>query len=132
MRWGAGSDIGGWGVRQLAKEGAGEGMEGSSKSFSKGSFRNRLANLTETNPADTQAHHIFPQKFEERISELSGGYIDVNDAKYGSWWKTTDHLRNAWKYNKEFEEFLRKSPNRDQILNFGREQAKKYGRTIHF
>jgi RHS repeat-associated protein len=99
----------------------------------KNSFRERLKRLTRGGEhVGEQAHHVIPKKFHGLIRMYTFGRINPNDPKYGSWWKTTDHLKNAWKYNKDWEKFLRVRRSSAEILGKAREMAEKYELEIHF
>ena len=80
------------------------------------------------------AHHVIPNAFKWTIWRMSRGQINVDDPKYGSWWKSTDHLTHARQYNLEWAKWLarNKKAGTKQILDFAREIAHKYGQTIYF
>jgi hypothetical protein len=96
----------------------------------KSSFRANLQDSTGGNHDDDDAHHTLPKAFAEQIYKWTR--INVNDARYGSWWKRADHLKNAYKYNREWSKFLETQRSRNEILEFGRQMAREYGLTIHF
>jgi hypothetical protein len=77
----------------------------------------------------SQAHHVFPQKFELIFSRKG---INIHDPKFGSWWGRTSHLKNASAYNAEWEKFIRTNPSKSQIINFGRKLMAKYGLHVNF
>ena len=99
-----------------------------------GSFRDKLTGLTKKNPIGKMAHHVIPNAFKWTIWRMSRGQINVDDPKYGSWWKSTDHLTHARQYNLEWAKWLarNKKAGTKQILDFAREIAHKYGQTIYF
>jgi predicted nucleic acid-binding Zn-ribbon protein len=97
--------------------------------FTSGNFRENLKNLTGENPVGGQAHHMFPQKFEREFRALG---IEVHDPKYGAWWKTLDHLSNAYEYNKRWEAFLETSPTIEQCLAFAKKLGAEYKLTLQF
>ena len=100
------------------------------KSFTEQNFRANLGLLTREVPEGAESHHIFAQKFEKDF-KTSG--INIHDPKYGSWWDKVDHAKNAHDYNKAWEDFFAGgTKNRDDILQKGRELAKKYGLEINF
>jgi hypothetical protein len=98
-------------------------------SFTGGNFRENLARLTGVKPEGSQAHHIFPQKFRDLFNR-SG--INVDDPHYGAWWEQPIHGQASYQYNLDWQNLFRSNPSRDQILQFGREQARKYGFQVHF
>jgi RHS repeat-associated protein len=99
------------------------------KSFTRGNFRHNLAQLTGHIPANSQAHHVFPKKFEAIFSNMN---INVNNPAFGVWWDSAVHSRKSWAYNAEWEAFLRSSPSRAEVFNFGRQIMAKYGLPIGF
>jgi hypothetical protein len=92
--------------------GSGSGSEGGSgkadfrgfKPFTEDNFRENLARLTGKMPEDAHAHHVLPQKHAKRFGELG---FNVQDPRFGVWWERTSHLKNANRYNAQWEEFLR-------------------------
>lgn len=94
------------------------------RSFTSTNFRENLARLTGEIPRDAQAHHVFPQQF---AGEFERRGINVNDPQYGAWWEGGAHGRAAYRYNRDWRTFLGDNPNRNQILDFGRQQARRYG-----
>ena len=98
------------------------------KNFTKSNFRRNLIESSGINPGKaSQAHHVFPQKFEHFFNSKG---IDIHDPKFGSWWESASHLKNASEYNTEWERFLNTNPSRDEIMNFGRKIMAKYGLTV--
>jgi len=80
---------------------------------------------------DPQAHHVLPQKFEERFAELVDG-INIHDPKYGSWVPKEEHLSWSYEYNLKWENLLKDNPNLNEILQFARQLAVEYGYTVNF
>jgi len=99
------------------------------KSFTKSNFRHNLGQLTGNIAANSQAHHVFPQKFANQFSKAG---INIHDPKFGAWWQTSGHLKNASGYNAAWEEFLIPSRSQTEILNFGRQLMGKYGIPVGF
>ena len=99
------------------------------KPFTEGNFRENLARLTGKMPADSHAHHVFPRLLAEEFQKVG---INVHDPRFGAWWNRTDHLKKAYEYTLQWEEFLFKNPTREQILHFGRYLANKYGFQINY
>jgi hypothetical protein len=99
------------------------------KSFTKSNFRYNLGKLTGNIPANSQAHHVFPQKFQ---SVFSSKGINIHDPKFGVWWQTSGHLKNVSGYNAAWESFLRTNPSQSQIMNYGRQLMKQYGISVGF
>ena len=99
------------------------------KSFTRRNFRSNLAQRTGGAVADAHAHHIFPQKFRQQF-EAAG--LNINDPQLGAWWKATDHLSNAGRYNDEWADFLSTERSREDIMRFGRTMAERYGLDISF
>jgi hypothetical protein len=94
------------------------------RSFTRSNFRENLARRTGGIPEGAEAHHVFPQKFAQQFEQRR---INVNDPVFGAWWEKTVHRQSSGKYNREWEQFLRGNPNRDQVLDFGRSQTQRYG-----
>jgi RHS repeat-associated protein len=127
---------GGWvrygGVAQAT--GKGSAIKGSAtalRSFTKSNFRTNLGRLTGKVPTNAQAHHVFPQKYATRFSKAG---INIHDPKFGAWWETTSHLKNASPYNNAWGAFFSKYPNptQSQILNQGRTLMHQYGIPVGF
>ncbi len=94
------------------------------KAVTAGNFRDNLARLTRINPGDAQAHHMLPQKFRAVFEKAA---LNIDDPIYGTWWEKTSHLTNASRYNGEWDDFLQVARNADEILDFSRQLATKYG-----
>ncbi len=117
--------------------GSGTGLEGGSgkagfrgfKSFTEGNFRENLARLTGRMPKDAHAHHVLPQKRAKRFEELG---LNVQDPRFGAWWDRSSHLKNANRYNAQWEEFLVNEPTVEQVYQFARERAHEYGFQVNF
>ena len=98
--------------------------------FTRSNFRKGLINLTGNNPGDAaQAHHVFPQKYQYEFSKVG---INIHNPKYGAWWTTTDHLKNAYDYNASWREFINKPYTSLDVLNKGRELMNFYKIPINF
>ncbi len=93
-------------------------------------FRASLIDLTGEDPgAAAQAHHIFPVKYGP---QFAGSGVDINLPQYGAWWPTASHQANAAAYNQMWGQFLATNPGRDEILDFGRGLADRYGLKVGF
>ncbi|TAF71905.1 MAG: DUF2380 domain-containing protein [Bacteroidetes bacterium] len=98
--------------------------------FTKYNFRSNLIKATGLNPGKAlQAHHVFPQKFESIFGSKG---INIHDPKFGSWWETTSHLKNASGYNEAWRQFLRTDPSTSQIIEKGRQIMQQYGQAVNF
>lgn len=80
-------------------------------------------------PEDAHAHHVFPQALEEEFHVLG---INVHDPRFGAWWHRSSHLKKASEYLQQWREFLSTSPTSEQVLQFGRELAGKYGFQVNY
>ena len=105
-------------VQVTAKEGT-QGL----RSFTSSNFRSNLGKLTGHTPANSHAHHVFPQRYAPDFLKAK---INIHDPKFGAWWEASSHLKNAKAYNAVWEEFLMKKPTQPQILNKGREMMQLY------
>jgi RHS repeat-associated protein len=94
-------------------------------------FRNKFAKVAGAVEEGAHAHHVLPIRFGRQFANAG---LDVNDGRYGAWWKAQDHLRNAKGYNEQWATFFRQNPNpsSDQVLQFGRDLAATYGLKILF
>ncbi len=99
------------------------------RAFTSGNFRTNLERLTGSAPANSQAHHVFPQKFARRFKDLG---IDIHDPKFGAWWESSSHLKNAKNYNQEWNTFFEGSPTKEGAYDFGKKLMKKYNVPINF
>ncbi|MEM8940116.1 MAG: hypothetical protein AAGC64_12290 [Bacteroidota bacterium] len=77
----------------------------------------------------SQSHHVFPQKSSGQFQKLG---INVNDPKFGTWWETTSHLRNARGYNTAWEAFFSGSPTRQGAFDLGRQLMQQNGIPVGF
>lgn len=87
--------------------------------------------MTGNVPANSQAHHVFRQKY---LREFTDAGINIHNPKFGAWWETTSHLKNAKAYNDAWGAFFRATPNptQSQILNQGRTLMQQYGIPVGF
>ncbi len=72
-------------------------------SISRGTFREKLVQLTGENPPDSEAHHIFPFSQSSEFRSLG---IEVHDPKYGSWVETSAHRQFSYEYNQWWKVFF--------------------------
>ena len=123
---------GGLGLKGLAMglRGGAKGGNAVLRSFTKSNFRHNLGQLTGKLPSNAQAHHVFPQKFADKFA----GKVNIHNPKYGAWWETSSHLKNARAYNQAWEQFFIRNPNATsgQILNQGRSLMGRYGIPVGF
>jgi hypothetical protein len=73
-------------------------------------FRQSLVEASGINPADAQAHHVFPHSFAKEFSQAG---VDVN--RYGAWWQTTSHQLNSPSYNQAWRTFFITNPNPTKV-----------------
>ena len=101
------------------------------RSFTSSNFRHNLGQLTGNIPANSQAHHVFPQMY---LREFTDAGINIHNPKFGVWWETTSHLKNAKAYNDAWKTFFRanSNPTQPQILNQGRTLMQQYGIPVGF
>jgi hypothetical protein len=99
------------------------------RSSTNNNFRTNLGRLTGNIPSNAQAHHVFPQKYVTRFQELG---INIHDPKFGAWWETTSHLKNAKTYNAAWDAFFQRTPTKAQALDFGKQLMNQYGIPIGF
>lgn len=118
-------------VAGLWSVGGGLGAAGRAglRSFTKRNFRENLGRATGGVVEGAHAHHILPQEFADRFAKAG---ISVNDPQFGAWWEASSHLRNAAQYNAEWERFLGRERTADEIMEFGRQIAERYGIEARF
>ena len=81
--------------------------------FTKNNFRKNLIKKTGIDPGKTaHAHHDIPQAFRKEMAKFG---INVDDPKYGRWWKVSTHQNNASAFNYAWKSFLREVPNPSRI-----------------
>ncbi len=51
----------------------------------------------------SHAHHVFAKKFRDTWNRLG---INFEDPANGAWWEVGDHLRNAYGYNRRWENWI--------------------------
>ena len=103
------------------------------KPYTKDNFRDNLAILTDEIPANSQAHHVFPQQTDLAQFFQSKG-IDIHDPVHGTWWPTPAHQQKAYEYNLKWKEWIDENrfTNKEQVLKKGRELMKDYGFKVNF
>jgi RHS repeat-associated protein len=101
------------------------------KPLTRGNFRGNLALVTGKKPWFAQAHHIFARQFEDKFKALG---IDIHDPRFGSWWSTLSHQKNAWAYNQAWEDFFSnvRNPTPDQIFEQARIIMRRFGQECPF
>jgi RHS repeat-associated protein len=100
---------------QLTKLGSDGINIAKSTNFRDPNFRANLIKASGFDPGKTaQAHHVFPAAYGK---EFAVAGVDVN--RYGVWWETGSHLKNAYQYNQAWKEFFRvtSNPTQTQIYN---------------
>jgi hypothetical protein len=118
----------------MASHGSGPGPDTpppKSRPFTANNFRTNLGRLTGGIPKGADAHHVFPQMFEENFTKAG---LNIHDPRYGAWWETTAHQRAGYAYNVKWRQFFRVngSPSAEQILQFGREISAEYHLHVGF
>lgn len=110
---------------------AAKGSTTAFRSFTSSNFRTNLGRLMGNVPANSKAHHIFPQKYQSFFNRAG---VNIHDPKFGAWWEKSGHLKNAAGYNAKWAEFIRLNPNatQSQILNQGRTIMQQYGIPVFF
>jgi hypothetical protein len=99
--------------------------------LTRANFRHNLAQRTGGIPDKAQAHHVLPVKFEPQCRKAG---INIHEPRFGTWWKRGNHQSMARAYNNKWDEFFleNSNPTSKEILQFGREMARKYGLEIGF
>ena len=98
------------------------------KPFIKSYYRENLKIFTDTYPSkNIDAHHVFPQQFEE--SFFIKRRINIHEPQYLTWWEKIPHRTSANQYNQDWIRFMRKNPDatRAEILQKGKEMMTRYG-----
>jgi hypothetical protein len=88
-------------------------------------FRANLIKASGIDPGKAaQAHHIFPARYGNEFAKAG---VDIN--RYGAWWETGSHLKNAYQYNQSWEIFFRETsnPTRMQIYQEALKLKSMYG-----
>jgi hypothetical protein len=104
---------------------------GQVRQYNGDNFRRNLIKLTRQEPPDSHAHHVFPKMFHEILRKKG---INVHDPRYGAWWGRQEHLQKSAQYNEDWRIFIDKhpEPTQEQIFDFARAMANKYGFQIYF
>jgi hypothetical protein len=90
----------------------------------------RRASCFPTSRVLARAGRVFPQRFRDALWQKYE--INVDDPAYGAWWETSSHRQYWYNYNVEWERFMIERRTRDEVIEFGRNIAKKYGLTVKF
>lgn len=97
--------------------------------WSASTFRKNLQKLTGLIGEGMDAHHVFPQHFEDDFWSLN---IDIHDPQYGSWVEQHIHRSFSYEYNLEWQSFLDGNPTFEEVMDFARELAAKFGFDLWF
>jgi hypothetical protein len=116
-------------VENAAKEVANSAATTATKIYKSTQFRFGLVLVSGKLPFNSDAHHMFPQKYID--SFLDAG-IDINDPTFGAWWKRPEHQQEAYKYNEQWRVFLGGKRTPSEVLDFGRQLSQVYGLEIYF
>jgi RHS repeat-associated protein len=119
----------GWHQMMMAAAKGGGGVTTGGSGFTRSNFRANLTKLTGGAPAGAQAHHVFPQAFEDKFNQLG---IDVHDPRYGAWWDANAHLANSAAYNATWRQFFSMNPTQSGAFALARTLAAQYGYAINF
>lgn len=97
-------------------------------------FRSNLKKHIGNPPSSTanpEAHHVLPQKFVDWFSSKG---INIHDPKFGSWVDKDIHLKWSYEYNLKWENFKTRNlgASVNEIMDFARFLASKYGFQVHF
>lgn len=78
-----------------------------------------------------EAHHVLPQKFSKWFADKG---LNIHDPRFCSWVDKASHNKWSYEYNKKWEDFRNKNyyASPDEIVNFAKELAKKYGFDVNF
>ncbi|PKZ42475.1 hypothetical protein CYJ76_02685 [Kytococcus schroeteri] len=81
--------------------------------------------------ADFDAHHVFPKKFSPFFDSRR---FNIHNPTYGSWVQLNKHRREAYAYNKKWEEWIGRNRTATQLetFNFARKLSAEFGYRIHF
>lgn len=94
-------------------------------------FRTPVLNPTYDSVKGLDAHHIFPQQWEEKF--LSRFDINIHEPKYGVLIERSTHKRLGFEYNLLWGDFLRnKNLTKAEVLEFGRKLGDLYGYKVHY
>ena len=101
------------------------------RSFRSSNFRHNLRILTGRTPSNSNAHHAFSKEFRRFFSSKG---INVNDPRFGQWWRTPNHQALAARYNQIWRRWISINPNATtkQVLVQGRTIMKQFGFTPLF
>ncbi|WP_299441270.1 DUF6443 domain-containing protein [uncultured Aquimarina sp.] len=97
--------------------------------FTKGNYRFNLKLFTNSFGKGKDAHHIFPQKFEDFFN---GKMINIHHPEFMTWWQKNSHRRSAKEFNDIWEGYIQESLHggnfkRQEVLDFGFELMRNYG-----
>lgn len=107
--------------------------KGDASKYSPSNYRQNLALLTGIDPANSSAHHIFPQA--ERFKKFfENAKIDNMDPINMQWWNNDTHFKKAKEYNAKWDFFMKNNPNAStkDIMDFGRNLMASYGMSVFF
>jgi RHS repeat-associated protein len=103
-----------------------------SERFTKNNYRNNLKKFTGVYPSkEVHAHHVFPQKYRKDMLQRG---INVDDPRYLTWWKGTDHLPKASEYDAEWKRFFNRYPEAgvEQVMQKGKEIMSQHGIDVYY
>ena len=101
------------------------------RKFTKENFRVNLQRLTKQTGIGMEAHHVLPQKFFDQFYAVD---IDIHNPIFGAWVDVKQHHIWSYAYNQDWKNFFLQNENytADQVLDFARELAEKYGFELLF
>ena len=88
------------GIDDFAKAG---NQEKTAVNNGRSGFRGKLQKLTGKSGDGSDAHHVFPVKFEELFRALG---IFIHDPLYGAWWESSAHHHSSHEYNLWWDAFF--------------------------
>ncbi len=94
-------------------------------------FRKKLAKDTGQNPSNADAHHNLPVQFSNFFDSKG---INLNNTTFGSWVDRVQHSGMSNEFNQDWASYIRNNStaSTEEILNFARDLASKYGVDANF
>lgn len=91
----------------------------------------KFTKKTSEEMANFDAHHMFPQKFRPQFRAAG---LRIDDPKYLTWWEKGPHRSAAREYNTLWANFFARPtpPTNQEILDFGKTLATRYGLVTYF
>ena len=99
--------------------------------YTAANFKDNLIRITQRRGSlhGEQAHHIFPQAFEDKFRAIG---IDIHDPRFGAWWDKSEHQHTWAEYNRAWDRFFQNAHTAADAKQLAHDLATHYGYQLNF